>query len=111
MVTPAKAVYNSAKAFIGVIMKYIGRTLLFAFFAIITISAHALVEHDNVSVVEVPKWESGKHLTFKLSNGAICYIPADEKDVYDLIVKIFNSKMEVTMHCHETPDSFDEVVK
>ena len=65
-------------------------------------------QHDNVAVVRVPEWQPDTNLPFELSDGATCYIPANEKDVYDLIVKMLTSGMVANMQCHEDPENFNQ---
>jgi hypothetical protein len=67
----------------------------------------SIVQHEDVAVVHVPQWQTDTNIPFKLSDGATCYIPANEKDVYDLIVKISNAGIVSNIQCHENPEIFD----
>lgn len=69
--------------------------------------AGSISQHNDVAVVRVPEWQPDTNLPFELSDGATCYIPANEKDVYDLIIKMFTSAMVTNMQCHEDPENFN----
>lgn len=71
--------------------------------------SYAWISGENVSVVEITEWQDSAPIYFKLSNGTMCYIPANEKNMYSLILSIHVSGKRAHVHCADAVDTYGGV--
>lgn len=67
--------------------------------------ANAYVGYSNVTIAEFVQWQDASPIFFKLSNGAWCYVPAEEKNLYVLLLSMHAQATRAEVHCHDTVDT------
>jgi len=80
--------------------------LLVAIPFLFSLSAHAWIPNgDVVTIDEIIQWNGDGPVYFKLSNNHSCYIPAAEKNAYSLILALYLSGKQASIHCFDSEES------
>ncbi|MCG9735319.1 hypothetical protein L1D51_15085 [Pseudoalteromonas shioyasakiensis] len=66
---------------------------------IIPTKVFAWVESKNATVDKIIQWQDDAPTYFILSSGAVCFIPADEKSMYTLILSLKATGKKAQFHC------------
>ena len=85
-------------------MKNYISSIIFFLCMTLSLTSHAWVTGENVTVDQIIEWQDNLPIFFKLSNGTMCYIPSDEKNMYSLILSLMVSGKTATFHCHVAED-------
>ena len=68
--------------------------------------AHAWIPNgDVVTIDEVIQWNGNGPVYFKLSSGYMCYVPADEKNAYSLVLALYMSGKKASIHCFDSEET------
>ena len=60
---------------------------------------------EKVTVDLIYEWQDNNVILFKTSLGHICYIPANEKSMYSLVLSLMATGKQASIHCHDTEES------
>lgn len=81
------------------------RTFIFAL-SFVSVASYAWIPSgDIVTIDEIIQWNDEGPIYFKLSSGYTCYVPADEKNNYSLILALYVSGKKASIHCFDSEET------
>lgn len=61
---------------------------------------------EKATIDRLYNWQDNGVALFVTSLGHICYIPQNEDKMYSLVLSLFTSGMQASIHCHDTEENY-----
>ena len=72
---------------------------------LISINTYGWITSSNSIIVEIVQWEANVHgspyAVMRLSDNTQCYVPLAEKELYALMLSLFMSGRQFSVHCYD----------
>lgn len=65
---------------------------------------------EKVTVDLIYEWQDNNVIIFKTSLGHYCYIPADEKNMYSLVLSLMATGKQASIHCHDSEENYGGIL-